>query len=112
MKLLQRQKNNNRNSNNNNNNNNHHHRHPTQQFHHSYYQYFITSRAEPILHHLKEHPNHMVEPVVDTIREQDLKYAAGSDTVIQGFTWSLLFWWMMAPKRLLEEQSTPADPIK
>ena len=69
-------------------------------------------RAEPILYHLKEHPNHLIEPTVDTIRDKDLAYIKGSDTTIQGFTWSMLFWWMNAPNRILAEQNVVTDPIK
>ena len=65
-----------------------------------------------MLFHLKKNPSSVVLPVIDVVVDKDLKYAPGSGLSIQGFTWSMFFWWMDAPKRLVAEQNKPTDPIK
>ena len=72
----------------------------------------MTSRAEPILAYIKEHPHTLVLPVADNIRDRDLKYMPGNYQGITGFSWGMLFQWMRAPDRILAEQNKPTDPIK
>ena len=73
---------------------------------------YLCCRAEPILAYIKEHPNTLVLPVADAISEKDMRYMGGPGTGIQGFSWAMLFQWLVAPPRIKAEQNTPADPMK
>lgn len=54
--------------------------------------------VEPLLQRIRDHPTHVVTPIIDLIDDKTLKYRA-SPVVRGGFSWDMQFKWKSVPNR-------------
>lgn len=72
------------------------------------------SRLEPLLQRIKEKPNAVVMPIIDTISEETLEYLQDNDTrsfQVGGFTWSGHFTWINIQEKDLRSRASSVSPV-
>ena len=65
---------------------------------------------EPILYRIKQKPNAVLCPTIDSIDDKTLAYHGSGDAGYGIFTWSLFFNWGSMPDRVRNQRKSHTDP--